>query len=58
MQHVWGTGYVHTGFWWENLRERCQLEGLGIYCKIILKWLFKKWDGVTNWSDLTQYRDR
>jgi hypothetical protein len=21
MQHVWGRGRVHTGFWWGNLRE-------------------------------------
>ena len=20
MWHVWGTGYVHTGFWWRDLK--------------------------------------
>jgi hypothetical protein len=20
--HVWGTGEVHAGFWWGNLRDR------------------------------------
>ena len=23
---MWGSGEVHTGFWWGNLRERDQLE--------------------------------
>jgi hypothetical protein len=23
---VWGTGEVHVGFWWGNLRERDHLE--------------------------------
>jgi len=22
MWHAWGRGQVHTGFWWENVRER------------------------------------
>jgi len=26
MKHVWGTGEVHTGFWWGNLREGNRLE--------------------------------
>ena len=25
-----GTGEVHTGFWWGNLRERDHLEDLGV----------------------------
>ena len=45
MQHVWGKGAVHTGFWWENLRKREDLEDPGVDGRIILKWIFKKWDG-------------
>jgi hypothetical protein len=32
-----GTGEMHTGFWWGNLREGYQLEGPGVNEKIILK---------------------
>jgi hypothetical protein len=30
----------------------------GIDGKIILKWIFKKWDGDMNWIELAQDRDR
>jgi hypothetical protein len=30
----------------------------GIDGKIILKWIFKKWDGEMNWVELAQDRDR
>jgi hypothetical protein len=33
------------GFWWEKLRERYHLEDLGIDNGILLKWIFKGWDG-------------
>jgi hypothetical protein len=32
------------GFWWGNLRETDQWEDLGIDRRIILGWIFKKWD--------------
>jgi hypothetical protein len=30
----------------------------GIDGRIILKWIFKKWDGGMNWMELAQDRDR
>jgi hypothetical protein len=35
---------MHTGFWWGDLRERDHLDDLGLDGRIILKWIFKKWD--------------
>ena len=37
-------GVVYTGFWWGNLRERGQLEDRGLDGKIILRWIFRKWN--------------
>jgi hypothetical protein len=58
MWHVWETGEVHTGFWWGDLRERDHLEDLGVDVRIILKWIFKKWDRGIDWIDLAHDRDR
>jgi hypothetical protein len=33
-----------TGFWWGNLSERDKLEDAGVDGRIILRWIFKKWD--------------
>jgi hypothetical protein len=33
-----------TGFWWENLRERDHFEDPGVDRRVILKWIFEKWD--------------
>ena len=49
---------VYTGSWWGDVRERDHLEYLGADGKIILKLIFKKWDGGTDWIDLAQDRDR
>jgi hypothetical protein len=43
--HVAPMGEAHTGFWWGDLRERDHLEDPGVDGRIILKWIFKKWDG-------------
>jgi hypothetical protein len=43
----------HTGLWWGNLRE-----DLGIDRRIILRLIFRKWDGGMNCIDLAQDRDR
>jgi len=41
----------YTGFWWENLKERDRLGFPGLGGRIILKWIFRKWDvGVWNGS--------
>jgi len=47
---VWGRGELYTGFWWGNLRERDHLEDQGLDGRIILRWIFRKWDGA--WTDL------
>ena len=39
MQQVWGTGEVHTGFWWGDLRDGDHLEDSGVIGSIILKWI-------------------
>jgi hypothetical protein len=44
MQHACGKGEVYTRFWWENLRKRDHLENPGVDGRIILRWIFRKWD--------------
>jgi hypothetical protein len=39
-----GRGEAYTGFWWGNLRERDHLGEPGVDGKIILRWIFRKWD--------------
>ena len=46
-----GRGDVHTGFWWENVRERCYLEDPGVDRRIIVSSIFRKWD-VEAWTGL------
>jgi hypothetical protein len=54
---LWGKGEVYTGFWWRKLGERGHLKDLGVDGRIILKWIFKKWDGGKDWIDVAQDRD-
>jgi hypothetical protein len=39
-----GRGEEYTGFWWENLWERDQLGDPDVDGKIVLRWIYKKWD--------------
>ena len=42
---------AYTGVRWENLRERAHLEDPGVNGRIILRWIFKRWDVGENGLD-------
>jgi len=48
-----GRREAYTTFWWENLRERDHFEDSGIDGRIILIWIYRKWDG-----GMAQHTDR
>jgi hypothetical protein len=35
---------MHTGLSWQTLKESENFKCLSVYARIILKWIFKKWD--------------
>ena len=49
---------MYTGFWCGNMKEGDHLEDPAVDGKIILRWIFRKWDGGMDWIDLAQERDR
>jgi hypothetical protein len=53
-----GEREVHTGIWWGDLREGDYVGDPRVDGRVILKWILKKWDGVMNWLELAQDRDR
>ena len=48
---------MYTGSWWGNLGERVHLEDPDVDGRIILRWIWRKWDGNIDWIDLDQGRD-
>jgi len=51
-----GKEEAYKGFWWGNPGERDCSEDPGINGRIVLRWIFRKWD--VEWIDLAQDRDR
>jgi len=50
-----GREEVYTGFWWGNLKERDNLGDPRLDGRIILRWIFRKWD-VGVWTGLSWLR--
>jgi hypothetical protein len=50
-----GRGEAYTGFWWGNLKERDHLGNPGVDGRIILRWIFRKWDAGV-WNGLSWLR--
>jgi hypothetical protein len=46
---------AYTGFWWGNLKERDHLVDPGLDRRIMLRWIFRKWD-VGVWTGLSWLR--
>jgi len=51
-----GREEVYTGFWWGNLSE--ELKEIGVCGRIILRWIFRKWDAGHGWIDLIEDKPR
>ena len=50
-----GKGEMYIGFWWGNVRERDHFEDPGVDRRIILRWIFMKWD-VGVWIGLSSLK--
>jgi hypothetical protein len=49
---------LHPGFWWGNIREIYHLEDPGVDRRIIIKRIFKKWNGDMDWIGMAQDSSR
>ena len=47
-----------TRFWWGNLRERDHWGDQDVDGRIILRWIFRKWDVGMDWIELAEDKDR
>jgi len=47
-----GRGEAYAGFWRGNLKDRVHMEDPGVDERIIVRWIFRKWEvGLwTGWS--------
>jgi len=45
---------VYRGFWWGNLSGRVYFQDPGVDGRIILRWIFRNWDGGMDWIDLAE----
>jgi hypothetical protein len=52
---VYGDRRGYTELWWGSLRERDHLEDAGVDWRIILRWIFRKWD-VGVWTASSWFR--
>jgi hypothetical protein len=53
--HLGETGEVCTEIWWRYLRERNYLKDIGVDGMLILRRIFKKWNGEV-WTGLLWLR--
>jgi hypothetical protein len=49
---------VYIVFWCGNVRKRDHLGDPGVDGRIMLRWIFRKWDGGMDRIDLAQDTDR
>jgi len=59
-RHVAGVGEMRGvyGVWWRKLSERDHLKYTGIDGRIILKWIYRKWEVGLDCNHFGQKRDR
>jgi hypothetical protein len=41
-------------FWWGNLRRRVHFQDTGVDGRIVLSWIFRKWDEGMDWINMAE----